>query len=1327
MSAPAKFYSTLALSLCLIPRLGGQQPAPDESLAARMAAINAEVTRAASTPATRSQLPDLLRRRTQLLDELIAADPAAALRSALSPALSAPEIETTATWEGTLEADIADDFEHNVSRTHWYLRAAERRYEVYFADDGERTSGRTVRLSGIATARRIAAASLAQIPTPAAAAQCTTTGPQNIAVLMLTTPSRTLPAAITASSLQQAFGSGPYTHATDSLNGYWLEMSYGQTWVTNQVFGPFPLGQDFSCDQSDQILAAAINAADSTVDFSQFTRVALMFPVASCPSYSGMDTLGCRNVASPSKGNLQASVGWFPHTPNTGVNVPLLAHEFGHAMGLEHARTLDYNTATLGPMGALNQPGTLVEYGDLFSLMGYPYNGYGISGQYAAPHKSLVLNWLQPGDYQNVQAPGTFFLSPYEAGGMRALRVLREATLFSWLWLEYRQPIGDTDRGLQGMPNANVFNGALIHYEDPTVGNQGSFLLDFNPSSTPNDFHNAALTAGHSWSDPYSPLTLTVNSATPAGLDVSVAYDAPCASVQYSSTRFGSAGGSGQITISAPGNCAWSASAPNWIAFTSATTGSGNGTVSFQVGATPSSQQRTGYIAVGRQSTPIIQDGSVGLTIWDMSPNHGSGATAQLTFRYIDTTGYANINGVDVVIDLPGSPCTIRAVPSLNYVTMNGGTPLYLSTPGSSRTDGFCTVYSTGTSMTGSGTQLTVTLQLGFASSIPGVHKITSRLFGYNSRGTQFLPLGFWEVPSGAASLSIYKTHPGNFNQGQVGATYTISVLNAFGAGPTSGTVSVTDTLPAGLTLASIGGPGWTCAGTTCTRSDSLAAGSGYMTIMVTVNVAGNAPSLVTNQASVSGGGSSSASVGDLTAITPPCTYSVSAPNITLSAIGGSGAISLTTEPYCQWVLSAAPSWLNWTSPTSGTGPATIGYSIAANTTTGARSATLTLAGQTIAITQIAPGLRFVPVTPCRVADTRLATGAHGGPSLATATPRNFTIANTCGVPANAQAYSLNLTVVPLGSLGFLSVWPAGQSQPVVSTLNSGDGRIKANAAIVPAGTNGAITLFASNPTNAIIDINGYFLPAAAGPNLAFYPIAPCRLADTRIGTGPLAGPALSAATARTFPVLSGPCGVPATAQAYAMNMTVVPVGALGFLSAWPAGTGQPGSSTLNAPTGAVTSNMAIVPAGLNGAVTVISTNATALIIDISGYFAPPALGSLDFYAATPCRVLDTRTAPGASPLGTAESRIIPVPASSCPIPPAARAYSLNATVVPPSGLGFLSLWGTGPQPPVSTLNAFDGSVVANAALVPAGTNGAVTAFASHPTHLILDINGYFQ
>ena len=104
--------------------------------------------------------------------------------------------------------------------------------------------------------------------------------------------------------------------------------------------------------------------------------------------------------------------------------------------------------------------------------------------------------------------------------------------------------------------------------------------------------------------------------------------------------------------------------------------------------------------------------------------------------------------------------------------------------------------------------------------------------------------------------LTIAKSHTGNFTQGQAGATYSIIVTNS-GFAATSGQVTVTDTLPPGLTATAINGNGWTCVlGTlTCTRSDALAVGSSYPAITLTLNVALNAANNVTNSATVSGGG----------------------------------------------------------------------------------------------------------------------------------------------------------------------------------------------------------------------------------------------------------------------------------------------------------------------------------------------------------------------------------------------------------------------------------------------------------------------------------------
>lgn len=147
-----------------------------------------------------------------------------------------------------------------------------------------------------------------------------------------------------------------------------------------------------------------------------------------------------------------------------------------------------------------------------------------------------------------------------------------------------------------------------------------------------------------------------------------------------------------------------------------------------------------------------------------------------------------------------------------------------------------------------------------------------------------------------------------------------------------------------------------------------------------------------------------------------------------------------------------------------------------------------------------ANSLVFVGMTPCRVVDTRATrgfTGAFGPPSLAGGASRTFPIqsSTTCTIPAIAQAYSFSVAVVPPGALGFLTAYPTGQPRPNASTLNSVQGFIVANAAIVAAGTSGSVDVFVSNDTDVVIDINGYFAPqsgitlaqgSAGAPSMSF-------------------------------------------------------------------------------------------------------------------------------------------------------------------------------------------------------------------------------------------------
>jgi Pro-kumamolisin, activation domain/Bacterial Ig-like domain (group 3)/Putative binding domain, N-terminal len=587
-----------------------------------------------------------------------------------------------------------------------------------------------------------------------------------------------------------------------------------------------------------------------------------------------------------------------------------------------------------------------------------------------------------------------------------------------------------------------------------------------------------------------------------------------------------------------------------------------------------------------------------------------------------------------------------------------------------------------------------------------------------------------WAASLGASTSTTLRANPTSIlSSGSTVLTATVSAA--------SGTTSPTGTVSFAVGGTSLG--------------ESALAGSG-VSATASLTVPGTQLSSGSNLilATYTGSGTFLASSGSATVnvtSSVACTYSLNSSAASIGPGAANATVEVTAAGGCAWTATSSKSWLTIGSGSPGSGDGSVNYSAAANSGSSARTGTLTIAGQTFTVTQapVPSPLGFVTLTPCRVVDTRTAggrglTGSFGPPSMGAGSTRSFPIpTGGCNVPATAQAYSLNITVVPPGPLDYLTVWPAGQSMPVVSTLNDLNGDALANAAIVPAGTDGGISLFAANATEVIIDINGYFVPTTAPQqNLAFYPTTPCRVVNTRtesFGTnfGP---PQLAAMSTRSFPIPSSSCEIPSSAQAYSFNMTVVPPGILEYLSTWPTGQNMPVVSTLNDASGAVLANAAIVPAGTNGAVDVFAYNATELIIDNNGYFAPPgSSGALYFYPVPPCRVVDTRATGGSvlpenfgPPQMTAGStRNFPIPTSSCGIPATAEAYSLNFTVVPPGPLNYITTWPTGQNMPVvSTLNDTSGTVVANAAIVPAGSAGGISVYAYSATDLIIDINGYF-
>jgi hypothetical protein len=128
-----------------------------------------------------------------------------------------------------------------------------------------------------------------------------------------------------------------------------------------------------------------------------------------------------------------------------------------------------------------------------------------------------------------------------------------------------------------------------------------------------------------------------------------------------------------------------------------------------------------------------------------------------------------------------------------------------------------------------------------------------------------------------------------------------------------------------------------------------------------------------------------------------------------------------------------------------------------------------------------APGpLKLYTLPPCRVVDTRLASGPWGGPALSAGEIRTFSMYGRCGIPAGARSLALNVTVTLPSSPGNFRAYPAFQPVPLASTINFSSGQTRANNAIIGLSYNGTGDLNVKNDqlsggAHLILDVMGYF------------------------------------------------------------------------------------------------------------------------------------------------------------------------------------------------------------------------------------------------------------
>lgn len=382
-------------------------------------------------------------------------------------------------------------------------------------------------------------------------------------------------------------------------------------------------------------------------------------------------------------------------------------------------------------------------------------------------------------------------------------------------------------------------------------------------------------------------------------------------------------------------------------------------------------------------------------------------------------------------------------------------------------------------------------------------------------------------------------------------------------------------------------------------------------------------------------------------------------------------------------------------------------------------------AGTQLASTAVSGGAYF-PLSPTRLLDTRT-----NGEALGPNASLNLTVTGG-SVPADATAVALNVTVTDTTAAGYLSVYPAGGSQPVVSNLNWTAGATVPNLVIVPVGASGQVTFYNhTGQADVVADLEGYFAPETIGSTAGSYvPLTPARITDTRSGSGyPNAGSPLSAGSSLTVQV-TGAGGVPSSGVTAAlMNVTVTDTTAASFLTVYPSSASLPTASNLNWTAGETVANRVVVPVGPTGEVTVYNhTGTTNVIVDVNGYFTngstAPATASL-YVPITPVRVLDTRQTGGALGAGsTLDQQIAGVDG----IGTGAAAAVTNVTAVDTTAASYFTVYPTGgSRPTASDVNWSAGQVVPNLTVATLSAGGSITVYNyAGSADVVIDAFGYF-
>ncbi len=281
---------------------------------------------------------------------------------------------------------------------------------------------------------------------------------------------------------------------------------------------------------------------------------------------------------------------------------------------------------------------------------------------------------------------------------------------------------------------------------------------------------------------------------------------------------------------------------------------------------------------------------------------------------------------------------------------------------------------------------------------------------------------------------------------------------------------------------------------------------------------------------------------------------------------------------------------------------------------------------------------------------------------------------------------------------------------------------------------------------NGCQGVRNYTLSVSQGgisaTNLQFYPLAhPVRLLDTRVGqTGCDApGAKIVGGTSRTQTAAGRTCdglAIPANAAALVGNATSVQSGG-GYFTLYPSDIAKPNSANSNYAANQILNSLFTVRLGASdGAFKIFASTDTDIVVDITGYYAPPSATGLYFHPLPkPVRLLDTR--PGASacftpgtPLqgNTDTSQIGTTTCDGVLIPAGAQALTGNATTVSPQANGFLTLYPSNAQRPLIASANFQPGVNLNSPfMVGLSPSGQFNIYVASTTDLVVDVTGYYS